>query len=105
MSSGFNTDVKVGEHVFHIQTEDRGESHPIIDTAVYQNGRILHRRVFNYASLTVSPSFTSEDLRDRVEDQHRAVIEDLRSGALDSEIASASLATQDSRPKGIQLQL
>jgi hypothetical protein len=33
------------------------------------------------------------------------VIADIRSGALDSEIASASSATQASRPGGIQLQL
>jgi hypothetical protein len=105
MSSGFNTDVKVGDQVFHVQTEDRGPSHPIIDTAVYQNGRILHRRALNYSELAESASFTPEDLRRRVEEQHRAVIDDIRSGALDSEIASASTATQASRPSGIQLQL
>ena len=32
MSSGFNTDIKVGEQVFHVQTEDRGPAHPVIDT-------------------------------------------------------------------------
>jgi hypothetical protein len=105
MSSGFNTDVKVGEQVFHVQTEDRGPSHPIIDTAVYQNGRILHRRALNYSELAESAAFTPEDLRRRVEEQHRAVIDDLRSGVLDSEIASASTATQANRPSGIQLQL
>src|ERR1700735_2991599 len=105
MSSGFNTDVKVGEQVFHVQTEDRGPSHPIIDTAVYQNGRILHRRALNYSELAESLLFTPEDLRRRVEEQHRAVSGDGRSGALDSEIASASAATQGNRPAGIQLQL
>jgi hypothetical protein len=49
MSSGFNTDIKVGEHVFHVQTEDRGPTHPAIDTLVYQSGRILHRKSSNYA--------------------------------------------------------
>jgi hypothetical protein len=105
MSSGFNTDIKVGEQVFHVQTEDRGPAHPIIDTAVYQNGRILHRRAFNYTELSSCDSFTDEDLRFRVEEQHRAVIEDIRSGALDTEIASASAGTQATRPGGIQLQL
>jgi hypothetical protein len=105
MSSGFNTDIKVGEQVFHVQTEDRGPAHPIIDTAVYQNGRILHRRAFNYSELSRSDSFTDEDLRFRVEEQHRAVIEDIRAGVLDTEIASASAAMQATRPGGIQLQL
>jgi hypothetical protein len=105
MSSGFNTDIKVGDQVFHVQTEDRGPSHPIIDTAVYQNGRILHRRALNYSEMAEAASFTPEELRRRVEEQHRAVIADIRSGALDSEIASASAATNANRPPGIQLQL
>src|SRR5271155_1693310 len=105
MSSGFNTDVKVGEHVFHVQTEDRGPNHPIIDTVVYQNGRILHRRASNYEQGTDAAPFTAEELRRRVEEQHRSVIEALRSGALDAEIASAEAATQASRPSGIQVHL
>src|ERR1700683_2864032 len=105
MSSGFNTDVKVGEHVFHVQTEDRGPHHPIIDTVVYQQGRILHRRASNYEQGADAAPFSGEELRQRVEEQHRAVIEALRSGALDGEIASAEAATQATRPSGIQGQL
>jgi hypothetical protein len=105
MSSGFNTDVKVGEQVFHVQTEDRGPNHPIIDTAVYQNGRILHRRASNYEQEPGATPYSPEELRRRVEEQHRAVIEAIRSGALDAEIASAEAATQASRPGGIQVQL
>jgi hypothetical protein len=105
MSSGFNTDVKVGEHLFHVQTEDRGPNHPIIDTVVYQSGRILHRRASNYEQDVDAAPYAVEELRRRVEEQHRAVIEALRSGALDAEIASAEAATQASRPSGIQVQL
>ena len=105
MSSGFNTDVKVGEHTFHVQTEDRGPNHPIIDTVVYQNGRILHRRASNYEQDADAVPFSAEELRRRVEEQHRAVIEAIRSGALDAEIASAEAATQAGRPSGIQVQL
>ena len=105
MSSGFNTDIKVGEHVFHVQTEDRGPTHPAIDTLVYQSGRILHRKSSNYAEFAESRSFTPEGLRQRAEDQHRAIIEALRSGALDAEIAAAELASQAPRAPGIQIQL
>lgn len=105
MSSGFNTDIKVGEHVFHVQTEDRGPTHPAIDTLVYQSGRILHRKSSNYEEFSSSASFSPESLRQRVEDQHRSVIEALRSGALDAEISAADLANQAIRPPGIQIQL
>ena len=89
MSSGFNTDVRVGEQVFHVQTEDRGPSHPVIDTVVYQNGRVLHRRSSNYAAIRRIRRIYAGSLRERVEEQHRGVIEDLRAGALDAEIAAA----------------
>ena len=79
MSSGFNTDVQIGSQVFHVQTEDRGPAHPVIDTVVYQNGRVLHRRSSNYRHFVESDEFNHEGLRDRVEEQHRSVIEDLRS--------------------------
>jgi hypothetical protein len=103
MSSGFNTDVHVGDQMFHIQTEDRGPTHPAIDTAVYQNGRVLHRRSSNYEQFVASEGFSIDELRRRVESQHRAVIEDLRSGALDADIAAA--AEQAARAAGIQVQL
>jgi hypothetical protein len=103
MSSGFNTDVRVGDQVFHVQTEDRGPTHPAIDTAVYQNGRVLHRRSSNYEQFVASEEFSIDELRRRVESQHRAVIEDLRSGALDADIAAA--AQQAVRAAGIQVQL
>jgi hypothetical protein len=103
MSSGFNTDVRVGEQVFHVQTEDRGPAYPAIDTAVYQNGRVLHRRSSNYEQFVAAEGFGSDELRRRVESQHRAVIDDLRSGALDADIAAA--AEQAARAAGIQVQL
>jgi hypothetical protein len=103
MSTGFNTDVRVGDQVFHVQTEDRGPSHPVIDTAIYQHGRVLHRRTTSYDHLTLSAEFSADSLHERVEEQHRGVIEDLRSGALAAEIAAA--AEHAARPGGIQVQL
>jgi hypothetical protein len=75
------------------------------NTVVYQNGRILHRRASNYEQDADAVPFSAEELRRRVEEQHRAVIEAIRSGALDAEIASAEAATQAGRPSGIQVQL
>lgn len=103
MSSGFNTDVTFGGRVFHVQTEDRGPNHPSIDTVVYQNGRILHRHSYNYLALAASSDFSTEMLRERVEIQHREVIESLRSGAIDEEITAAE--EEAIRAAGIQVQL
>ena len=108
MSSGFNTDVRVGERVYHVQTEDRGPNRPVIDTMVYQNGRVVHRRNSNYKNYADSAEFTHEGLRDRVEEQHRSVIEDLRAGTLNGDSparAEAETRVPDPAPAGIQLQL
>jgi len=103
MSSGFNTDVRVDDQVFHVQTEDRGLGHPFIDTVVYQHGRILHRKSSSYQEFAGSSDFNQDALHERVHQQHRAVIEDLRAGAFAAEVAAArELAV---RSGGIQVQL
>lgn len=106
MSSGFNTDVRVGDQIFHVQTEDRGPSVPVIDTAVYQNGRVLHRRSSNYGEFSASAEFTAEGVRQRVEGQHRAVIQEIRSGALGAAAPPAAPPAEKSKQSGgIQVQL
>jgi hypothetical protein len=101
MSSGFNTDISHQDRTFHIQTEDRGPTHLMIDTAVYQDGRVLFRKSLNYREFTVQPEFTAEWLRTRVAEHHRTVVEDLRSGLFDAEITEA-IGKADG---GIQVQL
>jgi hypothetical protein len=101
MSSGFNTDVRVGDQIFHVQTEDRGPSHPVIDTAVYQNGRVVLRRSSNYQEFAASPEFAPEGVRQRVEEQHRAVIQDLRSGAIEVPTAPAPAAAPPAQPPSL----
>ncbi len=106
MSSGFNTDVKLGDRVLHVQTEDRGPNHPSIDTVVYQNGRIFHRKASNYEQFAASPEFSADELHRRVAEQHRTIIESIRAGELDSEIANAEAASNAAaKLAGIQVQL
>jgi hypothetical protein len=103
MGSGFNTDVRVGDQVFHVQTEDRGPAHPVIDTAIYLQGRVVHRRSTRYDPPTPSVESSDEALHKRVEEQHRALIEDLRAGKLAAEIGATS--GQVTHPGAIEVQL
>jgi hypothetical protein len=82
MLFGHNTDVKVGETVYHVQTEDRGTANALIDTTVYCCGRVLHRRTNNYIDLLPLDPAREVVLRKRIDDQHRIVTEEIRSGAL-----------------------
>lgn len=82
MVFGFNTDVQIGDLVLHVQTEDRGRRSSVIDTVVYAGGHVVHRRKRSYAEHLDDPAFHDEVLRGWLEEQHRAVIEELRSGTL-----------------------
>jgi hypothetical protein len=82
MLFGHNSNVKVGETLYHVQTEDRGTSHAVIDTMVYQGGRVLHRRANSYSDLLPLDSAREEALKLRVSTQHQTVLNELRTGAL-----------------------
>lgn len=98
---GFNTDIKVGNSVFHVQTEDRGAGNPVIDTTVYVRGRVLAKRDTSYQDFLASPDFSESELHAMLEQQHKRVIEEVRSGAL------AELAQLQAKPdpSGISVQL
>jgi hypothetical protein len=82
MLFGHNTNVTVGGTAYHIQTEDRGVSHALIDTTVYFRGRVLHRRTNNYFDLLPLDTDREQALKLRLDEQHRNVVEDIRSGTL-----------------------
>jgi len=82
MVFGHNSNVKLGAHTFHVQTEDRGESHALIDTTVYYQGRVLHRRTNNYLDLLPLTEDSRQALKLRVDEQHREVLEEIRNGEL-----------------------
>jgi hypothetical protein len=82
MIFGHNTNVSVGAHKYHVQTEDAGVSSALIDTTVYAGGRVLHRRTNNYLDLLPLNPDTEKALKLRLDEQHRQVLEEIRTGAL-----------------------
>jgi hypothetical protein len=82
MLFGHNSNVKAGDATFHVQTEDRGATNALIDTIVYFRGRVLHRRTNNYFDLLPLNPGREQALKVRLDQQHRAVLEELRTGAL-----------------------
>jgi len=89
MVFGHNTNLKLGSVTFHVQTEDRGAAHALIDTTVYHNGRVLHRRTNNYFDLLPLNEDTLQALKLRLDEQHRTVLEEIRSGALQLAVPQA----------------
>ncbi len=82
MLFGHNTNVKAGDTTYHVQTEDRGVAHALIDTTVYFRGRVLHRRTNNYFDLLPLDADREQALKLRVDEQHRTIVEQIQSGAL-----------------------
>ena len=83
MVFGHNSNLKLGNVTFHVQTEDRGASHALLDTTVYYHGRVLHRRTKNYFDLLPLNEDREQALKLRLEEQHRTVMEEIRSGVLE----------------------
>lgn len=100
MIFGFNTDIKVGKIVYHVQTEDRGEANPVIDTTVYMQGRVLAKRGTPYKELIGTAGFDDDRLREMLEQQHRRIIDEIRAGTLEEAKALAEPV-----PTGVQVQL
>jgi hypothetical protein len=82
MIFGHNTNVSVGAHKYHVQTEDAGASSALIDTTVYAGGRVLHRRTNNYLDLLPLNADREKALKLRLDEQHRQVLEEIRTGRL-----------------------
>jgi len=78
MIFGHNTNVSVGAHKYHVQTEDAGASSALIDTTVYAGGRVLHRRTNNYLDLLPLNADREKALKLRLDEQHRQVLEEIR---------------------------
>jgi hypothetical protein len=82
MIFGYNTNVTVAGTAYHVQTEDRGVANALIDTTVYCRGRVLHRRTNNYFDLLPLDADREGALKVRVDEQHRGVLEEIRTGAV-----------------------
>jgi len=104
MLFGHNSNVKSGDTTYHVQTEDRGTTNALIDTTVYFRGRVLHRRTNNYFDLLPLNPDHEKALKLRLDEQHRAVLEDIRTGALhlalpqDERSASQASASASAQP-------
>jgi hypothetical protein len=98
MVFGHNTNLKFGTNTLHVQTEDRGATHALIDTTVYYRGRVLHRRTNNYHDLLPMNDDNRQALKLRVDEQHRTVLESIRSGELQLAIPQPTSASANAAP-------
>jgi len=80
--TGYNTDIDHSGTTYHVQTEDRGENNPVIESLVYANGEILYSRRTPYAEL-LAEGVDEKTLATMMDRQHRTLVEAIRRGRLD----------------------
>ena len=85
MNFGFNSNVRVAGALYHVQTEDRGPSHPFLDTVVYEAGRVVYKQSSSYSDFVAAATedgALADQLHERLAQQHRTVIAQLEAGNL-----------------------
>ena len=82
MITGFNTDIKHNDKVYHIQTEDKGLQNPYIESLVYVGGEILASKKTSYAE-QVKTGIDEKWVGSLMEQQHRTMIAAIKRGRFD----------------------
>lgn len=83
MITGYNSDVRHGSRTYHVQTEDKGLANPRIETLIYVGGEILDSTRSSYEDLLEGAESPEFQVQQRMDAQHRAVIQDIRNGKYD----------------------
>ena len=89
MITGYNTDVRHNDVVFHVQTEDKGQGNPTIESLVYVGGQVLATKRASYADL-LSEGKDDKSILALMDHQHRTMIAAIRHGKFDERLMALS---------------
>ena len=100
---GFNTDIKHGDTVYHVQSEARNAD-LLLQTQVFVRGRCIGKRATSYAQRASEEAFNDQQKEQILRDQHRLVLDSIRDGRLDEVIeqqAPAALTAVPASPSPV----
>ena len=101
---GFNTDVRHGETVYHVQSEAR-QTEMVMQTMVFVQGQCIAKRVVSYANVAAEKGFSEEQIHELIKLQHKSVIGAISEGRIDS-VRGTTLEIHDTGGDvGLSLQL
>src|SRR5438128_1349221 len=83
MIFGFNTDVKHGSTVYHVQSEAR-EHERLLQTQVFVRGRCIGKLAVSYAEKTSEPDFSEKQMEKMLRAQHKSVLDAIKEGDLET---------------------
>src|SRR5215471_11317097 len=82
MITGFNTDVHHDGRLYHVQTEDRGLDHPILESLVYLGGTVVAKKSTPYSE-KIDEGATEEIIASLLKRQHQVIIAAIKAGRID----------------------
>lgn len=85
MITGHNTDVRYGDVVLHVQTEDKGQGNPCIESLIYYGGQVVVAKRGSYSDLLESGK-GDEEIMALMDHQHRTMIKAIQAGKFDERI-------------------
>ncbi len=83
MIFGFNTDVKHGDTIYHVQSEAR-ESERLLQTQVFVRGRCIGKKATSYGPKAADTTHADPQKEQQLREQHRLVLDAIREGKLDN---------------------
>lgn len=86
MIFGFNTDIKSGNTVYHVQSEAR-QHERLLQTQLFVRGQCIGKKAASYAELVGHSDFSEERMHEMLKAQHRATVESLRAGNVDEALS------------------
>jgi DNA-binding FadR family transcriptional regulator len=89
MIFGFNTDVKHGDTVYHVQSEANPHASLLL-TTIFVKGRYLGKKTSSYPSDEIASDAAEQRVHELLKEQHRQVLEAIRAGEVEKVIAASS---------------
>jgi len=89
MIFGFNTDVKHGDTVYHVQSE-AFPSNQTFQSTVFVQGRVLGKATSSYSTHVGEPDFSEQKMHDLLKDQHRRVLDAIKEGRVESVLSATT---------------
>jgi hypothetical protein len=97
MITGFNTDVRHEGHVYHVQTEDRGNDNPILESLVYVGGTIVAKKLTPYPA-PLSKDAGPDAVASMLKRQHQVIIAAIKAGRIDDLIRHSGRQQTEEEP-------
>jgi hypothetical protein len=89
MITGFNTDVYYDGRVYHVQTEDRGRDHPVLESLVYIGGTVIAKKTTPYGEY-LKQGASQEEIASMLKRQHQVIIAAIKAGRIEDLIRFCS---------------